>query len=158
MPDKIITDQPQAKRRLIQAVSATTFQTILEAPLFSVPLTDEDVAVIDPDDDERELRPGEVFLATGIVIANVTSTARTVEVEMVGEDGTATSLAPLVTVPANDVLTLPPGLSVFKFDLSDPDAAGGRLRWRASAAGALTLTMAVVEREALDHAPDTEGA
>lgn len=156
MPTKITTDQPQAKRLTLQRLLTDTFADVVEAPYFSVPLTDEDVATLDPGDDDRELRPGEVFFATGLQIANVTTSARTVDVEIVGEGGVITSLAPGLTVPAKDVLTLPPGLSLFKRNLADPAAPGMRLRARADATGALTLTATVVEREAIEHAPDTE--
>ena len=158
MPDKIITDQPQNKRKTLQALIGTSFTTVAEAPYFSVPLTDEDVATVDPDDIDRELRDGELFFATGIQIANVSANTRTVTVEIVGEDNTETSLAPGLLVPGNDVLTLAPGLSLFKRDLDNPTDPAMRLRVQADEAGALTLTASVVEREAIDHAPDTEGA
>ena len=156
MPDKIITDQPQAKRKTLQALIGSTFALVVEAPYFSVPLAAEDTATIDPADADRELRAGEVFFATGIQIANVTGTPRAVTVEIVSESGTATSLAPGLMVPGNEVLTLAPGLSLFKRHLGDPGADGMLLRVQADEAGALTLTATVVEREALDHAPDTE--
>jgi hypothetical protein len=157
MPDKILTDQPQAKRRTLQHLITASFSTVIEAPYFSVPLTDEDVATVDPDDANRELRAGEIFFATGIQIANVTGTTRTVDVEIMGENGTpATTLAPGLLVPGNDVLTLAPGLSIFKRDLTTPANAGMILRVKADEAGALQLTASAVEREALEHAPDTE--
>ena len=159
MPDKILTDQPQAKRKTLQHLIGTSFSTAIEAPYFSVPLTDEEVATVDPADENRELRAGEIFFATGIQIANVTSTTRTVDVEVVGENGTpATTLAPGLMVPGNDVLALAPGLSLFKRDLANPSNAGMRLRVKADEAGALQLTASAVERESIDHAPDTEGA
>ena len=157
MPDKIVTDQPQFKRLTLQHLITASFTTVVEAPYFAVPLTDEDVATVDPADADRELRAGEIFFATGIQIANVTGTTRTVDVEIVGENGTpVTALAPGLSVPGNDVLTLAPGLSLFKRDLANPDNAGMRLRVKADETGALQLTASAVEREAIDHAPDTE--
>lgn len=156
MPDKILTDQPQAKRKTLQHLVTATFTTVAEAPYFSVPLTDEDLATVDPDNSDRELRPGEVFFATGILIANLTSTTRTLTVEIVGEDGVTTSVAPGLKVPGNDVLSLPPGLSIFKRNLADPLANGTLLRVMSDEAGALTLTAGIVEREAIEHAPDSE--
>ena len=156
MPDKIVTDQPQARRHTIQHLVTASWVNVAEAPYFSVPLTAEDAATPDPADSDRELRPGEIFFATALQIANTTTTARTVDVEILGEDNTATSLAPGLTVPGKDVLTLLPGLSLFKRDLANPTAAGMRLRVQADQAGALTLTATVVAREALEHAPDTE--
>jgi hypothetical protein len=114
--------------------------------------------VPDPDNADRELRGGEVFFATGIMIANVTTTSRAVDLEIVGEGGSPiTSLAPGLIVPGNEVLTIPPGLSLFKRNLASPNADGMRLRVRCPASGtALQLTATVVEREAIEHAPDTE--
>jgi hypothetical protein len=156
MPVKILTDQPQNVRRTIQAALTTTLTTLAEAPYFSVPLADEDVATIDPADANRELRPGEVFFATAIQIANNTDTARTVTVTLVSENGLTTHLAPGLTVPANDVLSLAPGLSLFKTNLATPGNDGMRLRASASIDNALTLTATVIEREQIQHSPDTE--
>lgn len=154
---KILTDQPVARRRTVQAVLTDAFVTMAQPPIFSVPLTDEDIATADPADADRELRPGETFIATSIQIANITGTAATVDVEIVGEGGTTTSIAPGLTVPANEVLTLLPGLSIFKRDLANHSDDGDILRAKASTTGAITLTATVVDREALEHAPDTEG-
>ena len=156
MPDKIITDQPQAKRRTLQASIGTAAATLVEAPYFSVPLNDEDNATIDPANANRELRAGEIFFASGLQIANSSATARTVTVDLLAEGGAVTSLSPGLLVPANDILTLAPGLSLFKRNLASPSALGMRLRVSASASGALTLTATVIEREAIDHNPDTE--
>ena len=156
MPVKIITDQPQAVRKTLQAELGTAPEVLAEPPYFSVPLTDEDVAIIDPADADRELRAGEVFFATGLQIANDSPDTRTVTVRLVSEDGVTTSLAPGLIVPAGEVLTLLPGLSMFKRDLGNPGADGMTLVAYADAAEALTFTATVVEREALEHAPDTE--
>lgn len=156
MPTKILTDLPQVKRKTVQHVITTSWVTVAEPPYFSVPIGDPDVAVADPADANRELRPGEMFIATAIQIANSSGTAATVDVQIVGEGGVTTSLAPTLTVPANEVLSLLPGLSLFKRDLANPGDAADILRVRSGTNGALTLTVTLVEREALDHAPDTE--
>lgn len=158
MPDKIVTDQPQAKRRTLQHLIGSSLTAVVEAPYFSIPEQNIDTGIPDPADASRELRAGEIFFATGIQIANTGATARTLTAEIVGEDGTQTSLAPGIMVPGNDVLTLAPGLSIFKRNLNDPNAPGMRLRVQADEGGALTLTATVVEREALDHDPDTEAS
>lgn len=154
---KIITDQPQFKRKTLQASIGTSVEIVTEAPYFSVPLTDEEVAIVDPADPDRELRAGEVFFATQIYIANNTENTREVFVDIFGENGLTTILSPGLIVPPKDVLTLSPGLSLFKRDLDNPNNSGDRLRVNADEAGALTLTASVIEREAIDHAPDTEG-
>lgn len=157
MPNKIITNQPQARRNIIQVAIGTILSTVAEAPYFSVQLSNEDLAVVDPNDLDRELRAGELFFATAIQIANISNVSCTVNMEIVGENGVVTSLAPDLMVPAKEVLLLPAGLSLFKRDLTNPTNAGDQLRIQASTSGALTLTMLVVEREAIDHAPDREG-
>lgn len=156
MPAKIITDQPQAVRKTLQAELSSSPTALAEPPYFSIPLTDEDVAIIDPADADRELRAGEVFFATGLQIANASDETRTVTVRLVSESGVTTSLAPGLIVPAGEVLTLLPGLSMFKRDLAYPGADGMTLVAFSDQAGALTFTATVVEREALEHAPDTE--
>ena len=156
MPDKILTDQPQAKRKMVQILIGDTYSAVAEAPYFSVPLTDEDVATLDPDDSDRELRAGELFFATGIQIANVSESPATVDVEISIEGGGGTSIAPGLTIPAKEVMTLSPGLSLFKRNLANPAAAGQIMQVKASITGTLQLTALVIEREALDHAPDTE--
>ena len=155
---KIITDQPQAKRKTIQFLLTTASLVVTEAPYFSVPLTDEDVATLDPDDADRELRAGELFFASGLHFTNTsTSLSRTLRVEVIGEGGSPiTRLASEVLIPANETLTLAPGLSLFKRDLGNPSADGMRLRVRASGTG-VQMTASLVEREAIDHSPDTEG-
>lgn len=156
MPIKILTDQPQAVRKTLQVVIGSTPTVVAEPPYFSIPLTDEDVATVDPADADRELRAGELFFATGLQIANPSAELRTVTVQLVSEDGVTTSLSPELPVPSREILTLAPGLSMFKRDLANPSANGMRLLVFADAPGALTLTATVVEREAIDHSPDTE--
>lgn len=158
MPTKILTDQPQSKRRTVTHLCKATWQTVAEPPYFSIPILDADNAVADPADVNRELRAGELFIATGLIVANVTSTAATIEIELVPESGDTAKIASVLTVPGNDVLTLPPGLSLFKRDLGNPASASDVLRARAGTTNALTLLFTVIEREAIDHNPDTEGA
>lgn len=156
MPTKIVTDLPQAKRKLIQHVVTNAWVTVAEPPYFSVPVEDPAVAVADPADANRELRPGELFIATALQIANTSGSAATLDMQIVGEGGVTTTLAPTLTVPANEVLSLLPGLSLFKRDLANPTDTADILRVKSGTTGALTLTATLVEREALDHAPDTE--
>lgn len=156
MPTKIITDQPETKRRTLQLVLSETVQTLIEAPYFSIPGTGQSGVVLDPADADRELRSGEIFFATGIQIANVSAASLTVLAELVGEGGAVvTTISPNLVVPPNEVLTLSPGLSLFKRNLASPAAAGMLVRLSASDVG-LQLTTTVLEREAIDHEPDTE--
>lgn len=156
MPTKIVTDQPQGRRRTLQMVLSASMQTLIEAPYFSVPIADEDRAIVDPANPNRELRGGEIFFSTGIQIANTEAAIRTVRVELVGEGGgPITSLSPDLVIPPKEVLTLAPGLSLFKRNLANPNAAGMIVRASASGSG-LQLTTTVLEREAIEHDPDSE--
>lgn len=156
MPEKIITDQPEARRKTVQRVLTDAWADILEPPYFSVPLADEDTATPDPADAARILRGGELFIATAIQIANITAVTQTLDVQLISESGANTKLAPSLTVPGNEILTLLPGLSLFKRDLDNPANNGDVLQAKASANASLTLTVTVVEREALEHAPNTQ--
>ncbi|MFN6976514.1 MAG: hypothetical protein ACK4OP_00175 [Gemmobacter sp.] len=151
-----MTDKPQFVRRPVSVLLGTALTTLCEAPYFSIPLVDEGAAIVDPDDAERELRPGEISIIAPIVISNASGTSRTVDLEIVAENGTVTTLARNLVVPGNNGLTLPPGAMLVKTDLAAPGAAGGRLRARASIGGSVSLTTTLVERELLQHAPDTE--
>lgn len=158
MPTKILTDQPQYKRITVrQAIATPNFADVLEPPYFSVPLENEDVAVVDPDDDDRELRGGEAFIATAIVITNGTSAARTVEVRIAPEGGgTEIPFGPgRIVVPAYDSYNLPPGISLFKRNLSAPANAGDVLQMKSNGSS-MFVTFTYVQREPLEHDPDTE--
>jgi hypothetical protein len=157
MPIKIITDKPQSVRKTVQIEIETDWKTIIEPPIFSVPLIDDDIATVDPDNITRELRGGQVFFSSPIIISNTSSSTATVEVEMISEGSTiTTSLAPSILVPANDSLILPPGIVLIKDDLDNPTVAGSLLRVKGSANNVLTLTTTVVEKEIGRHSPDTE--
>ena len=163
MPRKILTDQPEGRRITLQSVLQDTFTNLIESHYFSIPetiqLDDEDprqAPFIDPDTEGRELRSGELFFSTPILVANRGTTTVRVSVEIVGEDGVVTSIAPNVQLPAQEVLSLQPGLSLFKRNFTDPNAAGMILRAKATLPGVVTVTATLNEREALEHALDTE--
>lgn len=156
MPVKITTDQAQAKRLTRQIALTTAYQAVLEPPYFSVPSTGDDSAVVDPSNADRELRPGEVFIASSIQIANISNSTTSVSVQLENEAGVTTMLSPELIIPPKDVRLLPPGISLFKRNLGTPAADGDILRALASADGRLQLTVTYIEREAIEHAPDTE--
>ena len=157
MPNKIITDKPQSVRKNVQVVIETDWKTIAEPPIFSVPLIDDDIAIVDPDDITRELRGSQVFFSSPIIISNSSASSVSVEVEMISEGGSiTTSLAPNILVPANDSLILPPGITLIKNDLDNPEVDGSILRVKGSSNNALTLTTTVIGKESGRHSPDTK--
>ena len=163
---RIQTDQPSSGKPLLLFIPAavnsgfvnTTWQTLAEAPDFSIPASGDDGAVADPADADRELRPGEVFFEAPLAVRNTTATTRWVEVQMLlqGSNGQAIPVTPRVPVPGDETVYLPvQGLRVLKTDLANTQP-GGRLQIRAEVGDALTIIGTAVELEAADHAPDTE--
>jgi hypothetical protein len=161
MPVKIVTDTP-AQRAATATVSLNTGNAVIvEANYFSVPLEDGDAddawVTPDPSDaEDRELRPGEVFISAPMLFCNTGGTARTVIVELVREGGAVVRLADL-WVPGNDTRQMPAGLRLFKRNLASPNAAGDLLRARLTSGSGVNAIVTYVERQALEHAPNTEG-
>lgn len=161
MPVKIVTDTPAQRANTVNAALTTGNTTLVEANYFSVPLEDSDAGdpwvVPDPDDQgNRELRPGEVFIAAQIMLFNTGTTARTAIVELVREGGAVVGLAELY-MPGKETRLLPAGLRLFKRNLGSPAAAGDLLRARLTSGTGVNVIVTYVERQALDHAPNTEG-
>lgn len=156
MPVKIKTDQPEAKRETYKGTLTTSMTTLFEPPYFSVPLLDEDTATLDPQDDQRELRSGETFLATSLRLVNRTTSEQSVTVQVTDENGDPFLLAYQLVVPPHDVLNIPAGLSLFKRDLISPNNSGMLLQALASSNSAIDYVITVIEREAIEHAADTE--
>lgn len=156
MPTKILTDQPATVRDTLGGTLTTSDAVLVEAHYYSIPLIDEDTAVVDPADNERELRAGEVFLLSDLEICNTSGLTRSVRVQIITEAGTVLHRVFDMVIPANETLAVPPGLSLFKRDLANPTNAGAQLRARADGTG-VEWVMTVAKREALADAPDTEG-
>lgn len=158
MPTKILTDKPAAVNKTVNVLVSSTFSTIIEAPYFSQSgVRDDTTAVIDPDDSERELLAGEIFVRTPAHITNETNVDQTITLRLLREDGTSRLLCNAQTINARDTLYVPlQGLLLFKRDLANPTDAGDRLQAQASNAAALGLVFSYSEKEALEHAPNTE--
>lgn len=134
----------------------TTWYTLLEAPDFSVPGTGDGVSTLDPANSARELRPGEVFIETPLLVSNTTATSQSVELQVVLQGGSAT--VPLVIptlVPAGETVFLPvQGLRLLKTDFDAAD--GDRLQIKASDAASLKIFGAASELGAANHSPNTD--
>ena len=163
---RINTDQPSSgKPKLLFIPTAsnsgfvnTTWQTLAEAPDFSIPASGDEGTIPDPADADRELRPGEVFIETPLAVTNTTATTRWIEAQMLlqGTSGQAIPLTARVPVPGGETVYLPiQGLRLLKTDLTNTEA-GGRLQVQAEVNNALKVIGTAVELEAADHAPDTE--
>jgi len=165
---RISTDQPSSGKPLLLFIPTasnngfvnTTWQTLAEAPDFSIPASGGDGAVADPADADRELRPGEVFIETPLTVVNTTATTRWVEAQMLlqGNSGQAIPVSARVPVPGGETVYLPiQGLRLLKTDLTNTQP-GGRLQIQAEVNNALKVIGTAVELEAADHAPDTEAS
>lgn len=167
---RIKTDQPSSEKPLLLFIPSsvnsgfvnTSWTTLVEAPDFSIPSLGDDGFIEDPDEQDRELRPGLVFIETPLTVVNETGTPRWVQLRILlqGSSGQAISLTPQVFVPAGEAIYLPiQGTRLLKTDLSGTLAApipGGRLQVRGETANSLTVFGSASESEAPDHAPDTE--
>lgn len=163
---RIKTDQPSSGKPLLLFIPSsnnngfvnTTWQTLVEAPDFSIPASGDDGVVADPADADRELRPGEVYIETPLYVTNNTATTRWIEAQMLlqGNSGQAIPLTARVPVPGGETLYLPiQGTRVLKTDLTNTEP-GGRLQIQAEVSNALKVFGNAVELEAANHAPDTE--
>jgi hypothetical protein len=163
---RIVTDQPSSGKSLLLFIPTatnsgfvnTTWTTIAEAPDFSIPSSGDDGIVPDPSDSDRELRPGEVSIDTPLAVTNTTATTRWVEAQMLlqGSSGQAIPLSARVPVPGGETVYLPiQGLVLLKTDLTNTQP-GGRLQVQAEVDNALRVIGAAAERQADDHAPDSE--
>lgn len=127
----------------------TSWATVAEAPDFSVP----DTAVIfparDPLDENRAIRPGEVFLLTPVKARNKSAGTLWVEAQILSENGVSFVME-RIDVPAGDSVTLiTQGLSLLKRNAGV--ANGDRLQVRAEAADAFDVTGAGQERPSSEH-------
>ena len=162
---KIRTDQPSSGKPLLLFIPSsvndgfvdTDWTTIVEAPEFSIP-SNGDNAVLDPEDLDRELRPGEIYFETPLTVTNTSETSQWVELQIVleGESGQAIPVTPQITVPGKESVYLQiQGLRLLKTDLGN-DEPGGLLQIRCQTSDTVTVIGSAVELEASDHAPDTE--
>jgi len=114
---RISTDAPSSGKPLLLFIPTasnsgfvnTAWQTLAEAPDFSIPASGDDGAVADPADADRELRPGEVFIETPLTVVNTTATTRWVEAQMLlqGDSSQAIPLTARVPVPGDETVYLP---------------------------------------------------
>lgn len=135
--------------QIAQANVTTAWQTIAEAPDFSVSDTQGVYPVRDPLDANRGIRPGEVFLLTPVKARNKTGNTLWIEAQILRENG-GTVWLERIEVPANETVQIvTQGLSLLK-----RNAAGGtgdRLQVRAQAAASFDVFGAGQERPSAEH-------
>jgi hypothetical protein len=133
---------------------STSYETIVEAPDFSVPDPSGTIAaqpefVVDPTDSSRAIRPGEVFFLSPLSARNKDSVTRWVETQLVKEDGTTINFG-RVEVRAGDTAFIPlQGRSLFKRDASS--SFGDRMQVRAETSDSFDVWSVAEEKLTAEH-------
>jgi len=150
---RITCREPSTGRALLIAVAnvTTAYQTIAEAPDFSVPDEQEEFEDRDPLDATRAIRPGEVFFLRPLAVRNKSTTlTRWVEVQIVTEAGVSVTSPGRISIPAGDTVYIPiQGLSLFK--RAPAGSFGDRLQIRAEAANQLDVIGSAEEKLSAEH-------
>jgi hypothetical protein len=132
-----------------QANVSTTFTTIAEAPDFSVPDPSENYATRDPLDNNRAIRPGEVFFVTPLAAKNKSASVVWVEIRLFTEANTAIDFG-RVAVPPGDTAFIPiQGRSLFKRIANGTN--GDRLQVRAETDNIFDVWSAAEEKLSAEH-------
>jgi len=138
------------KPLLVTKVDVTTnYETIAEAPDFSVPDPSNTFANRDPTDTTRAVRPGEVFFITPISARNKTANTYWVEVQLYTEANVAISFGK-ISVPPYDTAFIPiQGRSIFK---RNPDSLNGdAIQVRAEANNVFDVWTSAEEKLSNEH-------
>ena len=135
--------------RFIKTNVLVSFDTLAEAPDFSVPDPSSRFSVRDPSDTSRAIRPGEVFFLTPISAHNKTNEDKWIEVQLITEVSQTISFTK-VEVPAGDTAFIPlQGRSIFKRDATA--AAGDRIQIRAESTNTFDVWTTGEERPSNEH-------
>ena len=126
-----------------------TFQTISEAPDFSVPDASIKYPTRDPSDPGRAIRPGEIFFLTPLAAKNKDTVDRWIEVKLVTEDSLTIEIGK-VEVPAGDTVYIPlQGRSLFKRTATN--TSGDTIQVRAEISSVFDVWAAAEERLSSEH-------
>lgn len=140
-------------RTIFRSAIGTAWETILEAPDFSVPDPQRRFAgARDPDDAERRIQPGFALVEAPIMFHNASPDAVTVEIAILPEDGVRVVQAVIRITTGETYLHPSPGQRLLKRDTDSTD--GDRLQVRASAAGVVSVTSTGSEGAAEQHEPE----
>jgi len=86
---------------------ATIWTDVLVPDYFSVPVRNRASATIDPDNSNRELLPGEIFVRSHFTACNKTANTESISVRVVNPDGSETMLVDELKVPLNETAIVP---------------------------------------------------
>lgn len=139
--------------RILVESLGTDWQTVLEAPDFSVPDPQRRFpGARDPADAERRIQPGFALIEAPMMFFNGGTGTVTLEVSILREDGTRVRQAVIGIVSQETYLHPAPGQRMLK---RDPDTAhGDRMQVKASAASTVQLTSTASEGAAEQHDPE----
>lgn len=135
---------------LVAASLGTDWQTLAEAPDFSLPDTGNTFVDRDPTDINRAIRPGEIFFMTPIFARNKSSQACWLEVRLLQESGTTIECPGRMVVPGGDTAMVPvQGRSLVKRGATN--TFGDRIQVRAQTAAVLDLWATAEEKPSAEH-------
>lgn len=130
----------------------TNFETIAEAPDFSIPDPSGTIAsqfIVDPVDSSRAIRPGEVFFLTPLAARNKSQESQEIEVRVVLENSFSMVIAK-VQVPAGDTALIPlQGRSLLKRNLSG--IQGDQLQVKAAQPSVFDVWISGEEKLSAEH-------
>lgn len=129
----------------------TTYQTLAEAPDFSVPDASEVFPNRDAGDTTRAIRPGEIFFLTPLTARNKSaSTTYWIDVQLVTEGGVTVQAPGRVSIPPNDTVQIPvQGRSLLK--RTPASFNGDRLQIRAQVVSMIDVWCAAEEKLSSEH-------
>jgi hypothetical protein len=139
--------------RILVESLGTDWLTVLEASDFSVPDPQRRFpGARDPADDERRIQPGFALIEAPLMFFNGGTSAVTLEVSILREDGTRVQQAMIGIISQETYLHPAPGQRMLKRDPAT--AHGDRMQVKASAANAVQLTSTASEGAAEQHDPE----
>ena len=148
---RITCKTPSTGKSIIvsQANVSTTFTTIAEAPDFSVPDPSENYTTRDLVDNNRAIRPGEVFFVTPLAAKNKSGSVQWIEIQLYTEANSAIEFGRL-DVPPGDTAFIPiQGRSLFKRDANGVN--GDRIQVRAQSNNVFDVWAAAEEKLSAEH-------
>ena len=129
---------------------STTYVTVAEAPDFSVPDSARAFPnTRDPEDDNRAIRPGEVFFLTPMTARNKSASTTWIEIQLLTESNVSINMGK-VFVPGGDTAFIPlQGRSLLKRDANT--ANGDIIQVRAQTANTFDVWLSAEEKLSSEH-------
>lgn len=138
----IITDQAPAAKPVGKSLLLTTsYQTLVEAPLYDVPLVGFNTSRIDA--------RGAVEFSSPLLVTNIDSASRSFTARITRASGTVVVIANAIVIEPNDVLPFP--LNGQFLIREKTDLAGDKLELLASNNNAIVVTASYTEGQAEDN-------